>query len=299
VPLLTAAAEPIRLQPSSQWVIDYADNSCRLIRTFGAGKDETKLVIESAGPGAMSMLITGAPVRVSIGDTVTARFVPLQIGRMEGNGVLTERGQNAAVWPNIAFAAAVKFEELPPAEQEEAKAARKRSAAGLRPLPISIQKRTEARAKRLQFAEKSTAIQLEARRATPVVLETGSLGEPIRMFDECERDLLRSWGVDPAVEDRIVLDAWARNASRWFSVNDYPPQMLAQNAESIIMARLLIDATGKITKCTSLSHFNAPQFQKAVCDAFMRRGRFAPAELEDGTKVPTYGVQTVIFRQYG
>jgi hypothetical protein len=42
-PLLVAAAQPVRLQPSSQWVVDYAENSCRLIRNFGDGKSKAKL----------------------------------------------------------------------------------------------------------------------------------------------------------------------------------------------------------------------------------------------------------------
>ena len=40
--LLMAAAQPVRLQPSSQWVLDYAENSCRLIRNFGEGDQQTK-----------------------------------------------------------------------------------------------------------------------------------------------------------------------------------------------------------------------------------------------------------------
>ena len=53
--LLISASEPVRLQPSSRWVLDYAENSCRLIRTFGDNKTAVKLVLESDAPGEMDM----------------------------------------------------------------------------------------------------------------------------------------------------------------------------------------------------------------------------------------------------
>src|SRR4051794_12398815 len=78
-PLLVAASEPVRLQPSTQWVVDYAADTCRLGRLFGTGRDETKLVLESIGPGAMTMAATGRRVAAPPDEiNVSARFLPLQ-----------------------------------------------------------------------------------------------------------------------------------------------------------------------------------------------------------------------------
>ncbi|MCY7339109.1 MAG: energy transducer TonB [Sphingomonas bacterium] len=63
----------------------------------------------------------------------------------------------------------------------------------------------------------------------------------------------------------------------------------------MVEARLLVDASGKVTKCTSLTHVDAPAFEKAVCGAFSTRAKFAPAELADGTKVPSYYTITTRF----
>jgi protein TonB len=63
-----------------------------------------------------------------------------------------------------------------------------------------------------------------------------------------------------------------------------------------VSVRLLVDASGKVTNCTSLSHFDAPEFNKVVCEKFKARARFEPAELADGTKVPSYYVNRVIFK---
>ena len=72
--------------------------------------------------------------------------------------------------------------------------------------------------------------------------------------------------------------------------------MVVQGQQSDVKVRLLIEAIGKVTKCTSLSHFKEKSFEQVVCDKFMKRARFEPAELADGTKVPSYYVNHVIFR---
>jgi hypothetical protein len=122
------------------------------------------------------------------------------------------------------------------------------------------------------------------------------MGDAIKTFDECGRDSLRDWGVDPDVEEKIARPVWAPDVSKWFSAQDYPTAMVRVGEESIVKVRLLVDATGKPTKCTSLSHFKETSFNDVVCDKFMRRAHFEPAELADGTRVPSYYTNVVIFR---
>ena len=149
-------------------------------------------------------------------------------------------------------------------------------------------------AARQQFASKVDEFEVGSRH--PVILETGPLAEAIKVFDQCGRDSLRDWGVDPDVEDKIVRPVWAKDPSKWFSPNDYPTGMLRAGEQSDVKIRLLVDAAGRPTKCTSLSHFTVVEFNKVVCDNFMRRAHFEPAELADGTKVPSYYVNRVNWR---
>lgn len=198
-PLPIAAAEPVRLQPSSQWIVDYADNSCRLVRTFGEGEAKTILLFE-----------------------------------------------------NLAERATRKLQ-------------------------------------RQQFAEKATQLEIQTRRNRPVILETGSMGGPIRSFDKCSRNSLKDWGVDPDLEDKIVRPVWAPGGiAKWFSTDDYPRKMLMQGRESDVKIRLLVDASGKVSKCTSLSHYDSPEFNQITCNLIVKRAKIEPAELADGTKVPSY-----------
>jgi outer membrane biosynthesis protein TonB len=129
-----------------------------------------------------------------------------------------------------------------------------------------------------------------------VILETGSLGQAMAAFEQCSRDSLKDWGVDPDIQDKIVRPVWTSNPSEWLFASDYPGEMLRSGKESEVVARLLIDANGKITKCTSLSHFDEPEFNRITCANITKRARFAPAELADGTKVPSYMVRRVVFR---
>jgi TonB family protein len=289
-PLLIGAAQPLRLQPSSPWVVDYAANSCRLVRTFGEGKNTTKLAFESAAPGEVDMLVFGKPLS-TFDEKVAARFLP--VGGKPFDGRVAEtvtNGDPAILWSH--------FRMLPQAfaEKLDAKDRERREHPGVRPPPISLADQEERKSQRRAFAAAATALEIEPRRNRTVILETGSLGAAIAKFDECGRESLRDWGVDPDLNDKIVRPAWAVNPNQWLFESDYPTDMLRRGKESEVAVRLLIDATGKVTSCTSLSHFAEEEFNRITCDRIKERARFEPAELSDGTKVPDYYTRRVVFR---
>ena len=288
-PLLMAASQPVRLQPSSPWVVDYAENSCRLVRTFGEGKDKTKFALESESPGEVDMLVMGKPLYNNF-DEVGARFLPVQVKPMQGRSAQTvDKRDPAILWPHVNF--------LPDDDAERQKNAdERRSKMGVRPPPLDLAEEARTKAKRDEFTAKAIEFEIMVRRGRSVVLETGSLGKAIKTFDECGRDSLRDWGVDPAVDDKIARRVWASDAASWFSARDYPEGMAWRGEESVVKVRLLVDAAGRPTKCTTLSHFKESSFNDVVCAKFMQRARFAPAELADGTKVPSYYTNTIIFQ---
>ena len=289
-PLLIAAAPPVRLQPSSPWVVDYGENSCRLIRNFGEAKTQTKLALESAAPGEMDMLVVGKPLQTYL-EEVPARFLPVGGKTFEGRVAETVTNHDPAIlWSNIRMLPDSVYDQL---EKERAE---RRANPSVRPPALDLVEQESRKAQRQQFAAASTELEILTRKGRSVILETGSLGNALKVFDQCGRDSLKDWGVDPAVEDKIVRPVWALNATGWLSGNDYPREMLTQGKESDVSVRLLIDATGKVTKCTSLSHFTEKEFNRITCDLIVKRARFAPAELADGTKVPSYITRHVRFQ---
>jgi TonB family protein len=276
--------------PSSPWVLDYAENSCRLIRQFGQGSDQTKLALESEAPGALDMVLIGKPLG-ALNDEVPAKFLPVPSKPMKG---MVGRSTDKYL-PMLLFST-VELLSADAAAAEERKQAERKAHPEVRPPAETLAEQAAKKAQRQEFAANTTAIQVDARRNRPVILDTGSLGEPIKAFDLCSRDSLRDWGVDPDLDDKIVRGVWAPNPRGWFSSEDYPRDMLMRGQESVVKVRLLIDATGRPTKCTSLSHFEEPEFNRITCDKFMARAHFEPAELADGTKVPSYFVIKVNFR---
>jgi TonB family protein len=289
-PMLIAATQPVRLQPSSQWILNYAENSCQLIRTFGEGKTKTVLLLESEAPERMDMLAVGKPL-VGYTNEIGARFLPVGGKTFKGRTAESSAGRDPAIlWSYFILLPDEAIERL------QKKAAEQPAKPGTRPPSIDLAERAAKRLQRKQFAEKATELEIQTRHDRPVILETGSMGEPIAMFDKCSRDSLKDWGVDPDVEDKVVRPVWAPDPRRWFNSDDYPKSLLLRGEESEVSVRVLVDASGKVTKCTSLSHFKEPGFNQITCDNFMKRAQFAPAELADGTKVPSYYTQRVVFR---
>lgn len=282
-PVLVAASQPVRLQPSSPWFVDYAEDSCRLLRKFGEGSTATRLTFESAVPGEWDMLVIGKPLETQEAY-VSAKFLPAgskiygKVARSVANG------DPAIFWPqpSLLSNALIESREL------------QRFSWSFRPAAIKLAERDAYKRQEQSLAAATTELEIDTWRDHRVILETGSLGEPMAKLDKCGRDSLKDWGLDPDLEDKIVRDVWAKNVSEWLSKKDYPTEMLQRRKESEVAVRLLIDAAGKITKCTSLSHFDE-DFNRITCAKITERGRFAPAELADGTKVPSYYIARMQF----
>ncbi len=289
-PLLIAAAQPVRLQPSSPWVVDYAENSCRLVRQFGEGPTTTKLAFESAAPGEWDMLIIGKPLQ-TYDESVAAKFLPLGDRSFDGKvAQVAATGEPAILWSHPSLLPGKLIDK----DKEETKLRSEHP--DVRPPAIDTAERDEDKREEQAFAAATNELEIDTRRNHPVILETGSLGDAVARFEECGRDSLKDWGVDPSIEDKIVRTVWATNTSQWLSADDYPGALLMAGQEAEVDVRLLVDASGKITKCTSLSHFKDKTFDKITCARIVERAHFEPAELADGTKVPSYYTKRVRFQ---
>ncbi|HZU50813.1 MAG TPA: energy transducer TonB [Sphingomicrobium sp.] len=288
-PLIMAAAQPVRLQPSSPWVVDYGDESCHLIRTFGEGDSATTLMFEGYSPEKVDMLLIGAPLRTNY-DEVSARFLPVQKNPQNGEVVQSATGKPAIFFSRI---------DLLPDEAEAKVDAQLRQLAAyphVRPPATSLSDKLELQSQRQEFAASTAELEIDERAGEHVIIETGSLGQAIKAFDQCMQDSLQDWGVDTQTEAKITRRPWLSNVGKLISADDYPKEMLDQNQQSDVKARVLVDAAGRVTKCTSLSHFKLPQFNQVVCEKITRNAKFEPAELADGTKVASYDVIDIKFK---
>ncbi|MCY7339110.1 MAG: hypothetical protein LH465_04050 [Sphingomonas bacterium] len=226
-PLLLAASEPLRLRPASNWVLDYGENSCRLIRTFGDPAKPTVLLFERASPtSGLSMVAIGDTLKPSIRkETVSARFLPGDNLKFEDGLPAKSKAHKdpAVLWSRVDFLPIIELKGPVPQKLKKAMLA---AQSGERPAPIDLAKRTSEEAERDAQTAKVTAVEIIARNNRPVILETGSLGRPIKMLSECTRHQLKGWGVNPEIEAKIVRPAWAPGPQRWFTADDFPLAML-------------------------------------------------------------------------
>jgi hypothetical protein len=284
-PSVLAAKDPVQLAPSSPWNLHYGDTSCQLIRTFGEADKATTFVLERVAPRSnLTMLVFGGSLRSKTGENdARAVFIPLTGNVLEGGHVaetVTTKKQTAILWSRVNFRT----------KPDPFKAPRE----GKRDDRDLVQEAAD-RAEESASAAVITAVKIREAGRHEVVLQTGPLARPIAMMRECANEQLEQWGVNPAVEDKIVrLPVPTQTIAGLFSSMDYPKGALREGDESTIQARLNIGADGAVTKCTGLSRFKAPGFDALVCRK-LDRVRFKPAELADGTKVPSYYLVSIRF----
>ena len=299
MPLIVAADRPATepLPPTSTWVVDYADQSCRLIRQFASGEDMIKLVIEKVAPRASASVLVvgpGVPRKSSRPHENDGIFQPFVKSVIE-NGAsykAENNGGEAIIWQGALGSDSWLLDPDDPALKKAVAAVEKHR----RPPPRTIEEQRAslealyARAKNIVSFDFTSGPHRTS-------LSTGPMEKPMRILDQCARDGLADWGIDPNTDALIVRPAMSvRPAVRWFTTDDYPVQALRRSQESDMALRVNVDAAGKVTDCHVVSSVDAAEINKAVCGIMRERARFLPAELADGTKVADYDVVVLKFR---
>jgi hypothetical protein len=286
LPTTASARTPTTLAPLQPWNLHYAENSCQLIRTFGDPARPTTLVLERIAPDAsMSLMVFGGGLSAKMGTGKgEAAFLPFDDHSFDHGDIAetVDARSTAILWSRI---------DLLPGWEKDATSRK----------PRKDESRDPARRVAMLAHEDATAARITGLRikeplGRSTVLKTGALSRANAMMRECAREQMVSWGLDPAVQDRIVRPARSeRDLARYFSSADYPRRALVQGQQSVISARLIVDAEGKATRCTSLTKFSAEGFAEVACRN-LSSATFRPAELADGSKVPSYTIANVRFQ---
>ena len=282
---VASAKEPVVLEPLSPWNLRYEENSCQLVRAFGDKAAPTVMVLERVSPESnLTLMVFGKGLNSRMGNgDAKAAFLPFRANQLDGGGVAetADKKQPAIYWTGVRF-------RSKPEDKRVVEARRKQE---LRDLAFEAAELS----REAEITKAITGLEITERGNRKVVLKTGPINRAHSMMRECAREQLVHWGVDPGIQDKIVRPAKSiRPFFRLFDISSYPPEAVRKGDQSVVKARLLIDNTGSVTSCTSLTAYRAPGFSEVVCDR-LKRAKFHPAELADGTKVPTYETATIKF----
>jgi TonB family protein len=252
-----AQAEPIVLKPSSSWNVDFGVEKCRLSRVFGGAENEHLLAFQQYWPGDETGLTIAGPAfkRFRSLERTAVRFFEAQeplrttpfTGTVDGFGT------------GVIFST-LKIDSGEP----ETNQIDEPSTGGLRQLDVVL-------GQKVQFVELRQG-------GRDVRLDTGSLGDALKVLNECSLDLLRDWGLDP---ERHLT---AQNMPRWINqaaltrkiVANYPSAGLAQGEQAIMRMRVIVSAEGTVENCTILKSTSTTKLESPACEV-MQRAQFEPA----------------------
>lgn len=281
LPAPASAREPAVLAPVKPWNLHYADNSCQLFRQFGDAARPTTFVLERLTPDSpFTMMVFGGALSAKPdGRKATAVFLPGSNPTFDDGEVTeTTKGRQTAIhWGRVGLVKEPLDDTVIPDRRRD------------------FAKEAALRQREKEVAATITSLQITEPNKRVTVLKTGSLAKVSEMLRACNREQMAEWGLDPAVQDKIVLNAMSKQSlASLFTYNDYPALALQAGQMSIVAARLIVAADGTVSRCTSLTPFVGEGFKETVC-ARLSKAAFEPAELADGTKVPTFVTTRIRF----
>lgn len=283
LPGVAASREPLRLKPSSKWNIHYADDSCRMARSFGEDNQKVTLLADRFAPGdALRLIFVGKPVSTHLNEgTVWIRFGPTE-GEQE---VEFYPAAMADKTPSLVVRGIVRIAPDSPEDLAAKEAAIKAGQYNFNRPEITPEQEAA-----VTFIEVKRAIR------RPFILETGSLGAPLAALEKCTDELLDHWGID--VAKHAALSRWVTpksNPGDWMKSHDYPSEMEMKGKRAIVQFRLNVDVAGKPTACHIQQSTRPKAFDDAVCKAILRNAEFEPALDAEGSPVASYWLNTVNF----
>lgn len=278
-----APAPETMLKASSNWALNYDEDSCKVGRLFGEGDQRTLLQMTQFEPNHHFMLaIAGG----GLGRKINAGQARVQFGPVHTirDDVKPQSGDIGDYKPGLIFST-IAVRETETAEPSR-KAGDQERIANFQPSrPITFE--DEAKVEWIEIA---------AGGKPRLRLQTGPMGDLFQALNSCSEELLLHWGID--VERHRSLSRKAtptQSPGKWIASKDYPSGGLAKGEQALIYFRLMIDENGDPESCHIQQSGYSEAFDRAVCGSLMRNARFEPALDSEGMPVKSYFRSSVLF----
>lgn len=128
-------------------------------------------------------------------------------------------------------------------------------------------------------------------------LMVGELRAPMEAMRACLDELYSHWGIDVAAHRSlrrpvipVNFDEVVQRVSR-----DYPAQMVRKGLEGYLRIRLAVSAEGQPTACHLQSPLNDEVFNRTACQTLMQRARFSPALDANGQPIASFFLQSIVY----
>ena len=270
---------PIPLAHVGPWEVNYDDDSCHLIGTFGSGDDRIIVRFTRFQPGdGFALALIGKPMlSISAMSQTKLDFGPVvdPQDRWSIDGLV-------GATPSSVFGGLTLVDKPEPkraltlAEGIAAKAA-------LQATNITPEQEASVR---------DLTVKTKFRKFYRLAL--GSMAAPMRTLRGCTTDLVRRWGLDPAEQASLTRRPTpVGNPGSWMNSKDYPSDMLRRGSNGMGQFRLEISETGSIAACHIQSRTNPDAFADLSCRLLSKRGRFTPALDRNGKPIKSYYVSSV------
>lgn len=277
------SADPLTLDPSSNWNVDYAADKCRLARAFGTGKDQVVFFLERYAPtDRFFLLVAGAPLTKFDASRAQLRFGP-------GGDVTEYPPSDGKLKDMPALMTTMALYHMEPDDEPG-------TATPATPGQPKVETDLFAQKISPEMADKITWFEAVSKGQRPLRLALGSMGKPIGALQSCTQELVGHWGIDVEAHRTLLRPASPRgDPSRWMTSSDYPSDLMKRGAQGIVHFRLLIGPDGKPTDCFIQESTRPKGFDDAVCAVMIRRARFDPALDKTGNPIKSYWRSSVRF----
>lgn len=253
------------IEPRSAWVLQRRPDHCVLIRDFGTADRSVQMQIKQFPPfQGYEFIIAGRDVKVDRKDETVASFEPAAPFQVDVDDTYLIRSK---IGTGVMFRGNTFLRQ-----DEEEGSAPQIAVAGTR---------------RAEMLENSDVFLLAGSVREPVRLRTGRMQKQFERLNNCVRDMLRSWGVDPERVKDIDRRPYATNLMEWGEklYRSYPMSARMRGMQGTVTAILVIDQTGRPERCFTKVPLRDPTLQDNSCELLMEHGQFEPAKDDDGNPV--------------